>query len=147
MSDFGEGRTVRARKEFTCGWCHDSIKVGEGHFRFTGKWQGEFQDWRMHSDCEDAHQNETSEGEICENTHQRGRTCADKEDAQRKFAKEIGEEIKERVEEPGTKGELFYTNLADDLIDLFEQWAEEERDRVQVAAEKAVKPETATKGA
>jgi hypothetical protein len=141
MSDFGEGRTVRARKESTCQWCHDPIQVGEYHFRFVGKWQGDFQDWRMHSDCEDAHQSETYEGEICEDTHQRGRTCADKDDAQREFAKEIGEEIKEHVEKAAMKGEFFYTNLAGYLIDLFEQWAEEEHGRVHEAAEKAMKPE------
>lgn len=147
MSDFGDGRTVRARKEFTCQWCHDPIRVGERHFRFTGKWQGEFQDWRMHSDCEDAHQSETYEGEICENTHQRGRTCPDKEKAQRDFAKEIGEEIRERVEKSGTKGELFYTNLADDLIDLFGQWADEERERVKAVSEKAMRREAAPESA
>lgn len=142
MSDFGEGSTVRARKEHTCGWCHDPIVVGEYHFRFVGKWQGEFQDWRMHSDCEDAHQNETDDGEICENAHQRGRTCYEKEDAKRSFAKEIGAEIKERVEK-GILQEHGWTILACDLIDLFEQWAEEEQDRVKAAAEKALKPEAA----
>lgn len=143
MSDFGDGRTVRARKEFTCQWCHDPILVGERHFRFTGKWQGEFQDWRMHSDCEDAHQSETYEGEICENAHQRGRTCADKDAEQRLFAKEIGGEIKEAVEKSVNRTELFYTNLADDLIDLFGQWVEEERARVKAASEKAMGRETA----
>lgn len=141
MSDFGESRIVRARQDFTCAWCNDPIRIGEYHCRFTGKWQGEFQDWRMHSDCAEAHQRETSEGEICENTHQRGRTCAEKHDAQRAFAKEIGEEIKRRAEKVGTKGEFFYTHLADDLIDIFEQWTEEEQGRVKAVAAKAMKPE------
>jgi len=117
--------------------------VGEYHFRFTGKWEGEFQDWRMHSDCEDAHQRETSEGEICEDPHQRGRTCYEKDDAKRSFAKEIGEVIKEEVEKATNKSELFYAHLAGDLISLFEQWAETEQDRVKAAAEKALKPEAA----
>lgn len=95
MSDFGEGKIVSARKAYTCEWCANPIPVGERHFQFIGKWQGEFQNWRMHPDCEDAHQRETYEGEICEATHWRGTTCGEKEDAIRAHAKEMAEMMEE----------------------------------------------------
>lgn len=137
---FGEGRHPRARKVHYCVWCHTDIGIGERYFYFFGEWDGELQDWRMHADCEDAHQRETEEGEICDIQHQRGRTCAEKDAEQRKFAQELGEEIRERLAKCNNQTELFFTNLADDLLDLTEQWNEEELARVEKASEDAKKP-------
>ena len=51
MSDFGDTTWPTARKAHRCIWCGETILVGEKHAHYTGKWEGEFQDWRMHSEC------------------------------------------------------------------------------------------------
>jgi hypothetical protein len=52
MSDFGGYTWPKARKEHRCEWCYQKILIGEVHARFVGKWEGEFQDWRVHKECE-----------------------------------------------------------------------------------------------
>jgi hypothetical protein len=52
VSDFGIHSNPTARKEHRCEWCGQKILKGEKHFQFVGKWQGEFQNWRMHLECE-----------------------------------------------------------------------------------------------
>ena len=130
MSDFGDGQIVRARKQHCCEWCHTAIVVGERHFRFCGKWQREFQDWRMHNECEDAHSRETYEGEICDAFHQRGRTCADTEEERRKFKKELGEIIKKAVHAHGIPNETQWTRIAHDVLHEVEEWQYGETNRV-----------------
>ncbi len=51
MSDFGDVRYPVARKAHKCEWCGEPIHVGERHPQFVGQWDGEFQHWRMHSEC------------------------------------------------------------------------------------------------
>lgn len=129
MSDFGDGQIVRARKNHSCEWCHSSIVVGERHFRFCGKWQGEFQDWRMHNECEDAHSRETYEGEICEAFHQRGRTCSDTEENRRHFAKSLGDLLKKEIEK-GLKADHEWANLGRIAMREVEEWQYEEEHRI-----------------
>ena len=56
MTDFsGETRHPKAAKDHRCIWCGETIPKGSHHAHYVGKWEGEFQDWRMHSEChEDA---------------------------------------------------------------------------------------------
>lgn len=51
MSDFGTHRTPVAAKEHRCEWCGEGISKGERHYQFTGVWGGDWQNWRMHSEC------------------------------------------------------------------------------------------------
>ena len=53
-TDFGDIRHVKARKTHKCAWCAESILTGERHPHFVGKWEGEFQNWRMHAECYEA---------------------------------------------------------------------------------------------
>ena len=141
-ASFGQARTPRARKPHYCAWCHVTIEVGERHFYFFGRWEGELQDWRMHLECEDAHQRETYEGEICENRHDRARTCDEMESERRKLAKELGEEIQERLSKcVNSPNEMVYTSIGTTLIDLTEQWLDEELERVKKLREDAKRVE------
>lgn len=60
MSDFGEIKHPVARKSYRCEWCFAPIPKGEQHAHFAGVWEGDWQNWRMHSECHEA----ASEGEI-----------------------------------------------------------------------------------
>lgn len=40
-----------AAKEHRCEWCFEAILKAERHAHFVGKWEGEFQNWRMHEEC------------------------------------------------------------------------------------------------
>lgn len=53
MSDFSTYRFPVARKEHKCEWCGEAIIIGEKHFQFTGVWEGDWQNWRMHTECEE----------------------------------------------------------------------------------------------
>ena len=53
MGDFGEVRHPVAAKEHRCEWCGEPIPKGEKHAHFVGKWENEFQNWRMHYECHD----------------------------------------------------------------------------------------------
>lgn len=63
MSDFGVSMTPVARREHRCEWCGQKILVGEKHFKFSGVWEGEFQNWRMHTECEEARSKEDEYGD------------------------------------------------------------------------------------
>ena len=52
-ADFGDIRYPTARKPHHCHWCGERILVGERHPQFVGKWEGDFQNWRMHAECYD----------------------------------------------------------------------------------------------
>jgi hypothetical protein len=55
MSDFFNYAHPVARKDYRCAWCGESIPKGEKHVYGTGVWEGDWQNWRMHSECnEDA---------------------------------------------------------------------------------------------
>jgi hypothetical protein len=64
-------------KEHSCVWCPEKILIGEQHLRYVGKWEGEFQDWRTHVECEKAMKSSPSyeDGEICGGGHRRGAVC------------------------------------------------------------------------
>jgi len=102
--DFGNGFFVPARKKHSCVWCYGHIVVGEVHYRYKGKFEGDWQDWRMHSECEEAHKRESEGGEICPETHPRGRTCGELEDDRIAFTKKLGERL-ERMYVAGTSWE------------------------------------------
>jgi hypothetical protein len=51
MSDFGEAKHPTAAKDHRCEWCGEPIPKGARHAHFVGKWEGDFQNWRMHSEC------------------------------------------------------------------------------------------------
>jgi hypothetical protein len=51
---FDDVRFPVARKQYRCEWCGEPIKIGEKHPQFVGKWEDEFQSWRMHSECYEA---------------------------------------------------------------------------------------------
>jgi hypothetical protein len=54
MTDFGDTTWPKGAKDHRCEWCGEKIPKGETHARFVGKWDGEFQNWRMHRDCFEA---------------------------------------------------------------------------------------------
>lgn len=54
MSDFGTMTNPRARKQHRCEWCYGPIPKGEVHRHYSGMWDGNWQDWRMHNECEKA---------------------------------------------------------------------------------------------
>lgn len=63
MGEFGETTYPCGRKDHRCEWCGETIPTSEKHAHFVGMWDGEFQDWRMHSECysecyEDASEND-----------------------------------------------------------------------------------------
>lgn len=53
MTDFANHRYPKARKDHRCEWCGETIPKGETHFQFTGVWKGDWQNWRMHKECEE----------------------------------------------------------------------------------------------
>jgi hypothetical protein len=45
--------TPVARKQYSCMWCVERIKIGEKHVHEVSKYDGEFQDHRWHPECLD----------------------------------------------------------------------------------------------
>lgn len=97
MSNFGRGVTVRARKNHFCEWCWSAILMGEEHYRFKGKWEGEFQDWRMHRDCRVAFEEESEGGEIHDHRHDQGRTCLGMEFRRKELIAQISYLLSKRL--------------------------------------------------
>ena len=63
MSDFGNYRHPKAAKNHRCEWCGETIPKGEIHFQFTGVWESEWQNWRMHEECSEIYSlNDDGEG-------------------------------------------------------------------------------------
>ena len=83
MSDFSSPEYPVASKSYKCVWCVDRISPGVKHLHFKGVWQGDFQDWRMHVECEKAHDMSRHDfyhdGEICMDGHLRGFSCREME--------------------------------------------------------------------
>jgi hypothetical protein len=63
-TDFGGPTRPVAQKAYRCEWCGETIPVKERHVKYSGKWEGEFQNWRMHNECYSAadDNDELSEG-------------------------------------------------------------------------------------
>jgi hypothetical protein len=53
MSDFGEWKTIVARKPHRCDYCYGPIQAGETYSRWTGVFDGRFQSNAMHPECEE----------------------------------------------------------------------------------------------
>ena len=53
---------IKARKIYRCHWCDEDIEKDETHAHCRGHWNGDWQDWRMHSLCYDQNDEEISEG-------------------------------------------------------------------------------------
>ena len=62
MSTFGGLTFPVARKVHRCEWCGEAIPEGEQHSKSVGEWEGEFQSWRMHSECLSQNENAIAEG-------------------------------------------------------------------------------------
>lgn len=62
MSDFGSTTYPSARKAHRCEWCGEAIPVGLRHMYFAGKWEGEWQNWRMHDECYHFNSDEIADG-------------------------------------------------------------------------------------
>lgn len=83
-SDFSAPCYPVARKEHRCLWCGEKIAVGERHLNYRGVWGGDFQNWRMHSECEAAWERDPDrgiDGEIEEWGQRRGMTPAESDAA------------------------------------------------------------------
>lgn len=74
---FGEYRTVtKPRKSHKCEWCHQAID--SDHLHFIGKFEGEFQSWRIHKDCRkpmEASGQYEDDYSICPGPHVRAGAC------------------------------------------------------------------------
>lgn len=55
MADFGEGKTLRTRTKHRCAWCGQGIDAGIPAYHYKGMFEGDWQDWYMHSECEKAY--------------------------------------------------------------------------------------------
>jgi hypothetical protein len=53
--DFGNEYQVKLRKTKKCEWCGQDMIKGEVVYHFKGKFNGEWQDWKMHNECEEAY--------------------------------------------------------------------------------------------
>jgi len=126
MSEVGGGGYLVAKKEYPCAWCQTPIPKGERHFQFKGKWDGEWQDWRMHAECSTAHDDETQNGEIHDHAHERGRTCAQTQVAHWRKAQEIGQLVKSVVDGKHLKSDREYEDLGLEILRLLADKAEEE---------------------
>lgn len=131
MSDFGGGGSIKARKQHYCEWCSEPIVKGEIHYQFKGIWEGEWQNWRMHTECSDAHDRETEGGEIHEEAHERGRTCHETEMSRWNKAKEVAGLIKKAVDSKTLENDRQIENLGAEILDLVVDWMEEERERIE----------------
>ena len=64
MSDFGAGLIIKkTRKPHRCEWCYQPIEVGAQAYHYTGVFDGEFQNWYMHPECEDVSRKDSDPGE------------------------------------------------------------------------------------
>ena len=62
MGNFGKGKWVKVRKDKACSWCGETIKKGEKAYHFNGRWDGDWQDWKMHEECRQANIDEENYG-------------------------------------------------------------------------------------
>jgi hypothetical protein len=51
---YGENIVCCGRKPYSCAWCGQRIEKGDTHRRYSVRWDGEFQCWRMHLECYEA---------------------------------------------------------------------------------------------
>lgn len=79
MKTWNEFRYPVARKPWNCAHCKMKIMVGEKHAQYVGEWEGDFQDWRVHEDCQEAMRTcmGSWDGGLCEEDHRRGLGCGE----------------------------------------------------------------------
>jgi hypothetical protein len=54
MTNFRESKQVKLRKDKRCSWCGETMHKGSTVYHFKGRWDGDWQDWKMHNECEEA---------------------------------------------------------------------------------------------
>jgi len=52
--DFVTTNKVKCRSIHNCYWCGDRIDFGDSAIYYTGKWDGEFNNYYLHPECEEA---------------------------------------------------------------------------------------------
>lgn len=73
---FNEFSYPKARLRHQCVHCRETIAVGENHGKYVGVWDGVFQNWRFHLDCEEALNDcQDEDGILCDEFHARGKSC------------------------------------------------------------------------
>ena len=80
--------TRKAAKQHVCEWCGTAIEKGESHSAHSGVLYGDFYAYRTHPDCDEAigrddHHESYGEYELCMESHMRGKTCEETEQAAR----------------------------------------------------------------
>lgn len=81
MSTFGNVTSPVADKSHRCIHCIERIAPGTKHIRYVGRWEGEWQEWRMHDECLDASDRTHRENDLgyddplCVDGHLRGLSC------------------------------------------------------------------------
>jgi hypothetical protein len=55
MSDFGEGNWVKTSKPHRCSWCGQRIEAKADAYHYKGMYDGEWQNWYMHEECQEAY--------------------------------------------------------------------------------------------
>lgn len=96
MSDFGNETRPVADKSHKCIWCVERIAPGTKHMRYVGIWEGDWQNWRMHVECLEAHERgeESWDETICNNRHLRGFSCREMDHVRReRDARKILEKV------------------------------------------------------
>lgn len=51
MSDFGEGKWIKTRKQGKCLFCLGLIPKGEDVYHYKGRYDDSWQDYKLHSEC------------------------------------------------------------------------------------------------
>lgn len=78
MSDFYNTTTPRGRKDYRCEWCGEPIPKGEKHYHYVGVWEGDWQNWRMHSECHtDANDSEELQDGFTPYEHERPKVTSE----------------------------------------------------------------------
>jgi len=62
MSDFGSGSTLITRIAHRCEWCGETIEAKTTAYHYKGQYEGEWQNWYMHTECHEAHSNDLDHG-------------------------------------------------------------------------------------
>lgn len=63
MSDFGNMLRVTTTKPHRCEWCGEQIPTHTECGNYRGKWQGDWQNWYMHPECEEAYSKDDNYGD------------------------------------------------------------------------------------
>jgi hypothetical protein len=53
--NFGTEKQVKLRKTVRCAWCGQDMMKGKTVYQFKGRWNGDWQNWKMHNECRDVY--------------------------------------------------------------------------------------------